>query len=211
MNYKGILFDLDGVLCHTDRYHYQAWKELADRLGVPFDKMINQRLRGVSRRECLEIILEQYPGTFSEDEKQKCLTQKNQSYQKLLDKMSPMDLDEEVCTTLHELRACGLLLAVGSSSKNAKLILKKLGLGDFFDAVSDGNNITKSKPDPEVFLKASSYLGLAPKDCLVVEDAVAGLEAAKAAGMDAAAIADAAFSPLAVYSLTCFSDLLRIS
>ncbi|MFT3985628.1 MAG: beta-phosphoglucomutase [Lachnospiraceae bacterium] len=211
MNYKGILFDLDGVLCHTDRYHYQAWKALADRLGMPFDKTINQRLRGVSRRDCLEIILEQYPGTLSEDEKQKYLTQKNQDYQELLGNMSPADLDEAVLTTLHELRVRGHLLAVGSSSKNAKLILNKLGLGDFFDTVSDGNNITKSKPDPEVFLKASSYLGLAPKDCLVVEDAVAGLEAAKAAGMDAAAIADAAFSPLAAYSLTCFSDLLRIS
>ncbi len=210
MNYKGILFDLDGVLCHTDLYHYQAWKALADRLGMPFDKTINQRLRGVSRRECLEIILEQYPGTLSEDEKQKYLTQKNQDYQKMLGNMSPADLDEAVLTTLHELRVRGHLLAVGSSSKNAKLILDKLGLGDFFDAVSDGNNITKSKPDPEVFLKASSYLGLAPKDCLVVEDAVAGLEAAKAAGMDAAAIADAAFSPLATYSLTQFSDLLRI-
>ena len=208
MKYKGIIFDLDGVICSTDHYHYLAWKALADRLGAYFDETINNRLRGVSRMAILEIVLERYDGTLTEEEKLAAAEEKNNTYRELLKQMSPADLSNEVKTTLDALRAKGLLLGIGSSSKNTKFILSRIGLGDYFDKISDGTNITRSKPDPEVFLKAAEYLGLEPKDCLVVEDAVAGVQAAHAAGMDAAAVGDAAGSGLAEYSLKNFSELL---
>ena len=209
MKYKGIIFDLDGVICSTDRYHYLAWKTVADRLGIYFDETINHRLRGVSRMESLEIILERCDRTLSQEEKLALATEKNDIYRGLLSGMTPADLSREVKDTLDALRGKGLRLGIGSSSKNTRYILDRIGLGSFFDAVSDGNNITHSKPDPEVFLKAAEYLGLAPADCLVVEDAVSGLQAAAAAGMDSAAVGDAAESGLAVYDLGTFSELLK--
>ena len=208
MKYKGIIFDLDGVICSTDQYHYQAWKALADRLGVYFDETINNRLRGVSRMASLEIVLERADKAYSPEEKAAFAEEKNNCYRELLKNVSPDDLAPEVKETLDALRGRGLLLGIGSSSKNTKFILSQLGLGDYFDKISDGTNITRSKPDPEVFLKGAEYLGLAPKDCLVVEDAKAGIEAATAAGMDSAAIGDAAGCGLATYDLTRFSDLL---
>lgn len=210
MKYEAIIFDLDGVICFTDKYHYQAWKAVADKLGIYFDETINNRLRGVSRMESFEIILERYDGTMSEEDKVKYTTEKNDIYKELLKNMSPADLSSEVKETLDALRAKGLKLAIGSSSKNTPTILKQLGLGDYFDAVSDGNNITKSKPDPEVFIKASQFVGVPADKCLVVEDAKAGLEAAIAGGMDCAAIGDAVKSGLGTYNLTTFSDLLKV-
>lgn len=171
MKYQAVIFDLDGVICHTDKYHYQAWKEIADELGIEFNEMINNRLRGVSRMESFEIILEKYNGEMSKEEKIHYTTKKNEVYKKLLKNMSEKDLTAEVKSTLEGLREYGLKLAIGSSSKNAGFILERLGLGNFFDAVSDGNNITNSKPDPEVFLKAAEFVGEKPEDCLVVEDA----------------------------------------
>lgn len=211
MKYQAIIFDLDGVICHTDYYHYLAWKELADKLGIYFDEKINNRLRGVSRMESLEIILEQYQGeTLSLEEKVKYAEEKNEIYKKFLHKMTPKDVSSEVIETLHNLRKLGLKLAIGSSSKNSKLILKQINLDNFFDAISDGNNITKSKPDPEVFLKASEYLNISPKHCLVVEDAVSGIEAALSCNMDCAAIGEAAKTSRATYGLTKFSDLMNV-
>ena len=210
MNYKGIIFDLDGVICHTDKYHYQAWKKLADRLGIYFDETINNRLRGVSRMESLNIILERADKTYTEQEKEAFATEKNEVYKELLKQMTPEELSPEVKDTLEELRNRGILLSIGSSSKNAGFILNRLGLGDFFDAVSDGNNISHSKPDPEVFLKAAEFLQLPASECLVVEDAEAGLLAAKNGGMDSAAIGDAVKSDLPQYKLKTFSDLLNI-
>ena len=209
LKYQGIIFDLDGVICSTDRYHYLAWKALADKLGIYFDESINDRLRGISRMASLEIVLENYPGTMTEAEKKAATEEKNNTYRELLKKMSPADLSNEVKNTLLALREKGLLLGIGSSSKNTKFILRQIGLGQFFDKISDGTNITRSKPDPEVFLKAAEYLGLAPGACLVVEDAKAGLEAAIAAGMDRAAIGGAVSSGLATYNLTAFGDLLK--
>lgn len=210
MNYKGIIFDLDGVICHTDKYHYQAWKKLADRLGIYFDETINNRLRGVSRMESLNIILERADKTYTEQEKEAFATEKNEVYKELLKQMTPEELSLEVKDTLEELRNRGILLSIGSSSKNAGFILNRLGLGDFFDAVSDGNNISHSKPDPEVFLKVAEFLKLPVSECLVVEDAEAGLLAAKNGGMDSAAIGDAVKSDLPQYKLETFSDLLNI-
>lgn len=208
---KGLIFDLDGVLVFTDKFHYQAWKTMADELGVYFDETINHRLRGVSRMDSLEIILERYEGPdLSLREKEKLAEKKNEIYRTLLESMTPDDVTKEVRDTLTKLREKGYKLAIGSSSKNAKFILEKVELKDAFDAISDGNNVTKSKPDPEVFLKAAEYLGLPPKACMVVEDAEAGIEAAKKGGMYAAGIGEAAKSINADESLKTFSELVDI-
>lgn len=162
MNYKAIIFDLDGVICSTDEYHYQAWKALADRLGIPFDRTINNRLRGVSRMESLEIILEKAEHAYTAEEQAAFAEEKNALYRELLHQMSATDLSDEVRDTLNALRAKGVRVAIGSSSKNTPFILDRIGLGDFFEAVADGNCITHSKPHPEVFLKAAAMLGLDP-------------------------------------------------
>ncbi len=211
MNYQGIIFDLDGVLCHTDEYHYQAWKKMSDDLGVYFDREINNRLRGVSRMASLDIILERYTGpALSEEQKAALAEKKNDIYRESLGQMTPKDLSNEVKLTLETLRARGLKLAIGSSSKNASFILERIGLDGFFDAVSDGNNITRSKPDPEVFLKAAEFLELPSKSCLVVEDAVSGAQAAHAGGFQAACVGDAAQAMAGDYNLNRISELLDI-
>lgn len=207
---KGIIFDLDGVIVSTDEQHYQGWQALADRLGIPFSREVNNRFRGVSRMACMEILQELGGKHYTEQEKLQYAAWKNDYYRSLLGKMSPEDLREEVKSTLDALRARGLKLAIGSSSKNAKYILERIGLADYFDAVSDGTNITRSKPDPEVFLKAAQFLGLEPQECLVVEDAVSGVEAAHAGGMQAASVGDAANKGCGDYVLHSFSELLKI-
>jgi len=207
---KALIFDLDGVLVFTDRFHYEAWKKTADKLGVYFDEAINNRLRGVSRAGSLEIILERYNGKLSAAEKEALMGEKNNAYRRLLDTMTPADISDEVRSTLGKLRQRGFKLAIGSSSKNAGFILDKVQLSDAFDAVSDGNNIARSKPDPEVFLKAASFLCEAPHDCAVIEDAVAGIDAAKAAGMTAIAIGDASGYAKADYTIRSFKELLNI-
>ena len=209
MKYQGIIFDLDGVICSTDEYHFLAWKALADRLGIPFDRERNNLLRGVSRMASLEIILEKSDKTYTDAEKAAFAEEKNTLYRKLLARMSPADLSDNVKTTLEALRKTDLKLAIGSSSKNTPFILERIGLGSFFDAVADGNCITHSKPHPEVFLKAAEMIGLAPQSCLVVEDAHAGVEAAVAGGFDCAAIGDAKDDARAKWHLTQFSDLLK--
>jgi len=209
MRYKGIVFDLDGVICSTDDYHYLAWKALADQLGIEFDRQINNRLRGVSRMESLGIVLEKTDKTYSNAEKAQLAEVKNELYRELLGQMSKADLSGEVRDTLNALRKKGLKLAIGSSSKNTPFILERIGLSGFFDAVSDGNNIARSKPDPEVFLKAAAMLGLNPGDCLVVEDAHAGVEAAVAGGFDCAAMGDARDDERATWHLSRFSDILE--
>mgnify|MGYP002626599627 CR=1 FL=1 len=210
MRYKGIIFDLDGVICSTDEYHYLAWKALADRLGIPFDRERNNLLRGVSRMASLEIILEKSCTTYSDVEKAAFAEEKNATYRQLLGRMSPKDLPDDVQNTLKALRAADIKLAIGSSSKNTPFILERIGLESFFDAVADGNCITHSKPHPEVFLKAAGMISLSPQECLVVEDAHAGVEAAIAGGFDCAAIGDAKDDTRAKWHLEKFSDLLHI-
>ena len=209
MAYQGIIFDLDGVICSTDEYHYQAWKALADRLGIPFDRERNNLLRGVSRMESLAIILEKAEQTYTDEEKAAFAEEKNELYRRLLGQMSPADLSDEVRRTLDALRETGLKLAIGSSSKNTPFILERIGLDRFFDAVADGNCITRSKPDPEVFLKAAELIGLDPGVCLVVEDAHAGVEAAVVGGFDCAAMGDARDDERAKWHLRSFGDLPR--
>ena len=207
---NGVIFDLDGVICFTDKYHYQAWKRLADRLGIYFDEQINNRLRGVSRMDSLEIILERADKTYTQEEKEAFAAEKNATYVDLLQQMGPQDLSAEVKETLDALRAVGYKLAIGSSSKNTKLILSRIGLGDYFDAISDGTNITRSKPDPEVFLMAAEMLGEKPADCVVVEDADAGIEAAAAGGFSSAGLGEAASHASVTWPMKSFSDLKGI-
>lgn len=209
--YKGIIFDLDGVIVFTDKFHYKAWKVIADEMGIYFDEQINHRLRGVSRMDSLDIILERYEGEpLSQEDKNALAEKKNNIYIDLLQEMSPSDVTDEVRNTLKELRNRGIRISLGSSSKNAKFILQKVELIDLFDAISDGTNITKSKPDPEVFLKGAEFLGLSPEDCVVVEDADAGIEAAVAGGMHPAGIGEARDYVKTEFELDTFSDLLKI-
>lgn len=211
MSIKGVIFDLDGVLVFTDKLHYRAWKQMADKMNIYFDEEINNRLRGVSRMDSLEIILENYHGEpLSQAKKEELAMEKNDSYRELLKTMTREDVTEEVRETLRELKKRGYKLSLGSSSKNAKFILERVEILDVFDAISDGNNITKSKPDPEVFIKAAEYLDLAPEVCLVVEDAEAGVDAGLAGGMKVAAIGDALNCHKADFELHTFSDLLNI-
>ena len=211
MNIKAVIFDLDGVICSTDEYHYQAWKQMADDIGVYFDRSINNRLRGISRMASLDIILENCSTvTFSDTEKEALAEQKNELYKKLLLKMSPEDLSDEVKHTLNTLRQRNYSLAIGSSSRNTSFILQQLGLNGFFDAVSDGNHIKRSKPDPEVFLKAAQMLCIDTEDCLVVEDAVSGAQAGQMGGMEVACVGDAARAGAGEYNLNRISQLLDI-
>ena len=207
---KAVIFDLDGVICFTDHYHYLAWKEMADEIGIYFDETINNRLRGVSRMDSLNIILERSDKEYTREQKEALAEKKNAIYVKLLEQMSPADLSDEVKTTLDALRAKGLKLSIGSSSKNTKMILKQIGLGDYFDAISDGTNIVNSKPDPEVFLKAADFLSENPEDCLVVEDALAGIEAAVRGGFKSAGLGEAATHEKVTYPIETFRELLKI-
>lgn len=210
MKFKGVIFDLDGVLCFTDDYHYQAWKSLANDLNIYFDREINNRLRGVSRMASLDIVLEKSNKKYSDEEKIALATKKNDIYVKLLDNITENDCSNEVRNTLLELKRRGIKIAIGSSSKNTPKILNRLGIYSYFDAISDGNNITHSKPNPEVFLKAAQFINENPQDCLIVEDAIAGIDAGIAGGFKTAAIGDATKYDKPDYKLNKLSDLLDI-
>ncbi len=180
---KGCIFDLDGVIVDTAKYHYLAWKRLAAELGFDFSEEDNERLKGVSRMASLEILLEIGGLSFDEETKIALAAKKNQWY---VDYITVMNEDEVLPGAkqfIENVRAAGLKAALGSASKNALTILNRLKLTDCFDAVIDGNKVSKAKPDPEVFLLAAQELGLPPQNCVVFEDAKAGVEAAKRAGM----------------------------
>lgn len=196
---RGVIFDLDGVIVTTDDCHYRAWKRMADEEGIYFDRQINERLRGVSRMESLGIILERAQRAYSEEEKQSLATRKNAYYVDLIGSLTEADILPGALETLRHLKQRGIKVAIGSSSKNTPIILRQVGLTDAFDAVADGNGITHSKPDPEVFLLAARLLGLPPAKCLVVEDADAGVEAAVAGGMRALGVGAAAANPKASF------------
>ena len=210
-NIKGIIFDLDGVLLSTDQYHYAAWKELADELGIPFCEKDNEAFRGVSRMDCMELLLSKAPDLkLTEEEKIAYANQKNQRYRSLLEHMTPEFVADEVRETLLILKKAGYCLAVGSSSKNSGFILEKTELTNYFDAIVDGNNIERSKPDPEVFVKAAAALNIEPSQSIVVEDADAGLLAAERGGMLPVAMGEAKKNPLAKFALESLGDLVKI-
>jgi beta-phosphoglucomutase len=194
---RAVIFDLDGVLVSTDEFHYRAWQRLADEEGIAFDRRANRRLRGVGRMESLEIMLERAPRPYAPEEKAALAERKNRYYRESLEALAPGDVLPGVREVLRALKARGVKVAVASSSRNAPEILRRTGLADVADATADGNDITHSKPDPEVFLVAAARLGLAPAECLVVEDAASGVEAAAAAGMRSLAIGAAAGHPQA--------------
>ena len=188
---KAAVFDLDGVLVRTDQAHDKAWRALAVRLGIPFDGRAAARLRGVSRMEALDIVLEGCGRSFTPAEKEALAAEKNERYRALIAEMTPADVAPDTTVTLKALRERGLLLAVASSSKNARFILERTGLTPYFHAVVDGTQIARSKPDPEVFLKAAQALGVSPAEALVVEDAAAGVRTARCGGFSSAALGHA--------------------
>jgi len=196
---QGVIFDLDGVIVSTDGCHYLAWKRMADEEGIFFNRTINERLRGVSRGDSLAIILEKAEKAYSEAEKSDMATRKNAYYIEYISRLTAEEILPGALDVIRLLRAKGIKIAIGSSSRNTPLLLKQIGLHNTFDAISDGNQITKSKPDPEVFLLAASLMGLKPEACLVVEDADAGIEAAVAGGMRSLGVGYAADNDKATY------------
>ncbi|MEH6953698.1 beta-phosphoglucomutase [Neobacillus drentensis] len=191
MKISAVIFDLDGVIVSTDEYHYQAWKEISDQENIYFDREINETLRGVSRMESLDIILSRSDRRYNDNEKQLLALRKNEIYCKLLNNLSPNNILPGVINLLLRLKARDIKVAIGSSSKNTPFILQQIGLTSNFDAIADGNSIKNSKPDPEVFLLAADMMGVTPMVCAVIEDAQAGIDAAKAAGMKAVGIGSA--------------------
>ncbi|MCX7884623.1 MAG: beta-phosphoglucomutase [Caloramator sp.] len=188
MSVKGCIFDLDGVIVDTAKYHYLAWKRLAAELGFEFTIKDNERLKGVSRMKSLEILLEVGGLNFDDKTKVKLAEKKNNWYVEYISKMDKSEILPGVENFIKSLKEKGIKTALGSASKNAMIILNNLKILDYFDAVIDGNKVKKAKPDPEVFLLAAKELNLEPKDCVVFEDAEAGIEAAKNAGMYAVGV-----------------------
>ena len=204
---RGMIFDLDGVIVDTAKYHYLAWKALADSLGIRFTKQDNERLKGVSRVRSLEIILEIGGKTLSAEQKQFYLKQKNDRYLEYIHQLREKEILPGAKGFIQDARAQGLRTAIGSASKNTEMILQILRIRDLFDAVIDGTKVTKAKPDPEVFAKGAEELGLPPVECVVFEDAQAGVEAAHNAGMRAVGIGSRERLPDADINLDGFTGL----
>ena len=177
------IFDLDGVLTDTAELHYQSWQWIADELGLPFDRQANEVLRGLSREESLVRVLGARAGYFTDEQKREIAERKNADYCRRVARMTPADLFPGARELLEELRARGVAVAVASSSRNARAVVDRLQIRPLLDALVDGNDAPRSKPDPQVFLLAAEHLGVPPARCVVVEDAASGVEAALAAGM----------------------------
>jgi len=205
---KGTLFDLDGVLVDTAKYHYLAWRRLAKELGFDFTEADNERLKGVSRVRSLEILLETGGVTMADDEKEPAATRKNTWYVEYLSTLDETALLPGTKDYLSRLRENGIRIALGSASKNAPLILERLNIAAMFDAVIDGNSVSKAKPDPEVFLNGAKAIGLPPEHCVVFEDALAGIEAAKAGGMRVIAVGTPELLPGADRYVASLADML---
>jgi beta-phosphoglucomutase len=188
---RAAIFDLDGVIVDTAKYHYLAWKRLANDLGFDFTKTDNERLKGVSRTRSLEILLEIGELTLDDEAKAQLAEKKNSWYVDDISRMSASEILAGAAEYLQYLRAKDVKIALGSASKNAPLILERIGISSLFDAIIDGNKVSKAKPDPEVFLRAAEELDILPEECVVFEDAEAGIEAALLAGMGAVGIGKA--------------------
>jgi beta-phosphoglucomutase len=204
---KACLFDLDGVLVDTAGFHYQAWKRLAIELDCDFTEADNEHLKGVSRVRSLEIILELGGKTLDEASKEACANKKNEWYLESVFKMSPADVLPGVRQFISELRSAGIKIALGSASKNAMTILEKIDMLDCFDAIVDGIKVRQAKPDPEVFLKGAEALAVKPSECVVFEDAQAGIEAAINAGMHCIGVGDAKSLHRADFVIASFEEM----
>ena len=180
MTIRGFIFDLDGVLTDTAEYHYRGWKRLADEEGIPFERADNESLRGIPRRESLMLILK--GRTYPEEKILEMMDRKNKYYLQFVNEVTPRDLLPGARELLEEIRAAGLKSALGSASKNAPDVVRRLGIADLLDAISDGSSVERQKPAPDLFLHAAKQLNLKPEECVVVEDAAAGIEAAIAGG-----------------------------
>lgn len=198
---KAVIFDLDGVLTSTDEFHFRAWAKLAEEEGIAFNREMNEQFRGVSRKDCLDILIDGSRKKFSSQQKEEMLARKNSYYRDMLGDLGLSGVFPGVTEIMSGLKRRGVKIAIGSSSKNTKLILERIGLDKAFDAVVDGCQITNGKPHPEVFLLAAEKLGVEPGECLVVEDAAAGVEAALAAGMQVIGVGPAMNDPRVKYGL----------
>ena len=207
MHKKGFIFDLDGVIVDTAKYHYFAWKKLAESIGISFTEKENEQLKGVSRIRSLEKILD-WGGVSLPDAKfQELITAKNDDYLSFVNKMTRDEILPDVPRVLSFLKEQQQPMALGSASKNARSILTKVDLINQFDAIMDGTNVSKAKPNPEVFLKAAEALKMKPTDCIVFEDALAGIEAANAAGMISIGIGDTSVLRDAQYVFKDFTEI----
>ena len=208
MKRKGFIFDLDGVIVDTAKYHFLAWNKLAESIGVSFTEKQNEQLKGVSRIKSLQKILDWGGITLSEEEFNVLMSKKNDDYLVHIKNMDSSEILVDVPRILNQLENCGQGIALGSASKNAKMILEKIKLLQKFEAIVDGNGVTKGKPDPEVFLNAAKKLNVDPKNCIVFEDATAGIQAANAANMISIGIGDNGVLNEADY---VFSNFIEIS
>lgn len=204
---RAVIFDLDGVLVTTDDCHFQAWKQMAEENGIPFSRQDNERLRGVSRMASLDIVLEKAKRHYSEAEKLALAMRKNDLYVDLISALTQDAVLPGAIETVRALKQDKMKVAIGSSSKNTRTILKRLDMADLFDAVADGNQISNSKPDPEVFLLAASKLAILPEYCIVVEDADAGVEAALRGGMRVLGVGSASRNPSATWRAQTLDDI----
>ena len=212
---QAFIFDLDGVIADTTDLHYASWKRLAEEEGIPFDRTVNERLRGLTRPASLEIVLG--GRKVSSARQEELLARKNRYYLALLQRMTPEDILPGVVPLLEEIRAAGWRLGVGSASRNARAVLHQLGLLAWFDAIADGHSVSRSKPAPDVFLAAARMLDVPPESCVVIEDAPAGIEAARAAGMKVVGVgpevrlghADARFPSLEGVSLAMILEAIQ--
>ena len=207
MNKIGFIFDLDGVIVDTAKYHYLAWKKLANELGFDFTEEQNELFKGVSRKRCLEILLDIGKVKATQEQFDAWMVEKNDDYLRYIENMDASEILPDVTKVLKYLKSKEVPIALGSASKNAKPILEKVGLLSYFDVIVDGNSVTKAKPDPEVFLIAARKLGVRAKDCVVFEDAVAGIEAANNAEMTSIGIGDARVLSGADYNFKDFTEI----
>lgn len=191
-DYRAVIFDLDGVLTDTAHYHYLAWKQLADTLGIAFDAAANEHLKGIDRMGSLDLILGSAAHRYTHAQKLALADDKNRHYQQLIASMTPDDLLPGALNALHSVKAAGLKIGLASVSKNAFTVVERLGIRALFDDIVDAAGIARSKPDPEIFLSAASHLAVEPARCLGVEDSIAGIRSIKSAGMTALGIGEPA-------------------
>ena len=209
MNKKGFIFDLDGVIVDTAKYHYLAWKKLANELGFEFTKEQNEMFKGVSRKRCLEILLDIGKVEATQEQFDRWMIEKNEDYLSYIDKMDESEILPKVKKVLKYLKKKEQPIALGSASKNAQPILEKVGLMPYFQSIVDGNSVTKAKPDPEVFLIAANDLNMKPEDCIVFEDSVAGIQAANIANMVSIGIGDEKVLHEADYNFKDFTEMKK--